>query len=377
MHSNRILLFPFWAHFLFIHQFLCSCRTTTAAGRDSYVVRIEGSSTARQTAKRRVAPHPLATRCSGEKKDRPFTWRTTSQWKNIVCQAWYFSNSLRDVDVDDMANDYCNQSSWKFRNTYNILQLTQKPWVQMNKDIIWYNQPWLTGDSKLKAFWSYAMQGMISTFLCDSCLQHIWSIPATSWQTGLRYQEGNRTSRPKILCLVEMFSVFFRPFFTTGQPTAYGLPCSSPYFQDLESWNGATFFWRSVKVFFCARLGLNTACKHACTVQKCAKYKKHFSILTRDISRCFTLGLNLKENWKPHDVHYLFVSLQNRGYKEMSGSRIWAETILTKVYKFIIKERSTKFSQQSREAKKTCTANSFNVSHLWTLCMALWSVFFV
>lgn len=159
----------------------------------------------------------------------------------------------------------------------------------------------------------------------------------------------------KILCLIEMFSVFFRPFFTTGQPTAYGLPCSSPYFQ---SWNGASFFedlWR----LFCARLGLNTACKHACAVQKCAKCIKHFSILIPDMSRCFTLGLNLKENWKLHDVYCLFVSLQNRGYKETSGSRIWAETILTKVYKFIIKERSTKFSQQSREAKKNMHCQVF------------------
>ena len=134
-----------------------------------------------------------------------------------------------------------------------------------------------------------------------------------------------RTSRPKILCLIEMFWVFFRPLFTTGQPTAYGLPCSSPYFQDLESWNWSELFLKICEGFFCARLGLNSACKHACAVQKCAKYIKHFSILIRDISRCFTVRLNRKENWKLHDVYYLFVSLQNRGYKEMSGSGIWAE----------------------------------------------------
>ena len=56
-----------------LHSFSASVLITIAAGRDSVLFESMESSTARQTAKRRVAPHPLARRCSGEKKDRPLT----------------------------------------------------------------------------------------------------------------------------------------------------------------------------------------------------------------------------------------------------------------------------------------------------------------
>ena len=147
------------------------------------------------------------------------------------------------------------------------------------------------------------MQGMIiSIFPCDSCLQHIWSIPPTSWQTGLRVpRRQTEPQGPKILCLIDMFPVFFQTFFHHWEPRLHMV--SLVHLLTFETWRvemEPAFFedlWR----FFCARLGLNTACKDACTVQKCAKYIKHFSILIRDISRCFSLGLNLKENWKLHE----------------------------------------------------------------------------